>query len=569
MAENTAEQKEATDQTEANKEEVTSAADVMLSIVKTSKAFKMYLANNPLLHRFLEELKIKLGRHLEKYNELKLDIDQFELRCKGKGVYENRDPKDSIAFKMYSDGIRSLIFSEGIEEKEITDFLEIIGKDRPSDMDDDIVTLLWMRELPHVTYILAEDYLEFDAGGTGPANISSQQENIKGLYRSIPSVLETLPSSMLIPQNIISLLEDEIVWLKKAKELEEKRNALEEVVQVLFAILSVEKDSTVFGEFVDITVNLIGNLFHSGDINYALALIKFLTELSNSENLSPDHKGKLTKAISGAVSGDTIKDLIGIIDTTDKIKADSLKEFLLHVGKDAIKPICELLGTVQKMEMRKVIIDALVELGKDSPGAFFPFLTDKRWYLARNAVVILRRIGNPASLEPVSKLMYHKEPRIRKEVLLTLEAVSDPKAKTLILKFLQDEIVALRIYALKVLATTGFQGALKPILEIMDSKEFGEKDIAEKKALFEASGELGGDEIVHRFKYMLMKRYWFNKAREKESVMLAVTGLRKVKTDAAIKAMEEASSTKKDEIKTIITQGLRSITAEKAKVPAK
>ena len=163
--------------------------------------------------------------------------------------------------------------------------------------------------------------------------------------------------------------------------------------------------------------------------------------------------------------------------------------------------------------------------------------------------------------------MYHKEPRIRKEVLLTLEAASDLKAKTLILKFLQDEIVALRIYALKVLATPRFQGALKPILEIMDSKEFEEKDIAEKKALFEASGELGGDEMVPRFKYMLMKRYWFNKAREKESVMLAVTGLRKVKTDAAIKAMEEASSTKKDEIKTIITQGLRSIIAEKAKVP--
>src|SRR3989337_187455 len=183
-----------------------------------------------------------MGSHLAKYSELKLDIDQFELRYKGKTVYENRDPKDSLAFKIYSDGIRSLIFSEGMEDKEISDFLEIVGKDRPSDIDDDIVTLLWMKDLPHVTYILAEDYLEFDTSHAGPTAPTSQQENIKGLYKAIPTLSEVVPTPMLIPQNILSLNEDEISWLKKAKELDEKRNPLDEVVQILFSILSVEKD---------------------------------------------------------------------------------------------------------------------------------------------------------------------------------------------------------------------------------------------------------------------------------------------------------------------------------------
>ena len=49
MAENTAEKKETTEELpqEVSKEEVASAAEVMLSVVKTSKAFRMYLANNP------------------------------------------------------------------------------------------------------------------------------------------------------------------------------------------------------------------------------------------------------------------------------------------------------------------------------------------------------------------------------------------------------------------------------------------------------------------------------------------------------------------------------------------
>ena len=573
MAENTAEKKETIEAPppEVSKEEVASAAEVMLSVVKTSKAFRMYLANNPLLHRFLDDLMARLTSHIGKYGELKLDIDQFELKCKGKTVYESRDPKESLAFKMYSDGIRSLIFSEGIEGKEVTDFLEIIGKDRPSEVDDDIVTLLWMKDLPHITYILAEDYLEFDAKGQagsgeeGPA----QQEKIRGLYKEIPPEIEKLQTPTLIPQNIISLTEEEIEWLKTARELDEGRNALDEVVQVLFSILSVEKDFTVFGEFIDITVNLIGNLLHSGDIMYAVSLISFLRELSQNEKLSPEHKDRLVKALEGTVSGDTIKDLQGILDTTDKIKPDHLKDLIRLIGIAAIRQICDLLGMVQKTEMRKVLIDALVEIGKDCPEKFYPFLGDNRWYLVRNALHILRRISDPASLEPVSKLIYHKEPRIRKEVLLYLEGSSDPKAMPYLFKFLQDEVTALRMYALKVLVRSGFRGAVKPVQDIATSKEFGDRDISEKIAIFEALGELGSDELIPMFEEMIMKNYWFNKAKEKESVILAASALRKVKTDAAVKLLEDAGKVKKSEIKTVITQALRSIAAEKAKVITK
>ncbi|MBI4745595.1 MAG: HEAT repeat domain-containing protein, partial [Deltaproteobacteria bacterium] len=305
------------------------------------------------------------------------------------------------------------------------------------------------------------------------------------------------------------------------------------------------------------------------EIVYAVTLISFLRELSRDEKLSPDHKERLIKALEGTVSGDIIKDLEGIVDTTDKIKPENLKDLILLFGKAAIRQICDLLGIVQKMEMRKVIIDALVEIGKDCPETFYPFLGDNRWYLVRNSLHILRRISDPGSVEPVSKLIYHKEPRIRKEVLLYLEGALDPKAMAYILKFLQDDVAALRIYALKILARSGFKGAVKPVLDIAASKEFGYRDISEKKAIFEALGELGSDELIPMFEEMIMKSYWFNKAKEKESVMLAASALRKVKTDAAVKVLEDAGKVKKKEIKTIITQALRSIAAEKAKVTTK
>lgn len=567
MAESAAEHIEATEQPEISKEESSSASEVVHLILKTSKAFKMYLPNNPLLARFLDDLKASLSRHLGIYGEIKLDMDQFSLRYRGKNIYESRDPKDSLAFKMYSDGIRSLIFSEGIEDREIYDFLEIVGKDRPGEADDDIVTLLWAKDLPHITYILAEDYLEFDTAGSGQANSGSQQESIKGVYKSVPPS-PPVPTPIMIPQNILVLSDEEISWIKTAKDIDENRSPLAEVINIISSILAVEKDPAVFNEFVDIISNLIGNLIHSADVGHSVTLIRFLNNLSKDETIPPSHRERLRKSMDSAVSDDIIKDLEGIIATEDKITPGDLKDFLALFGVSNIKSICELLGNVQKMEMRKVIIDALVEIGKGSPQSFFPFLTDRRWYLVRNAVLILRRIADPVSLEPVSRLIHHSEPKIRREVLTYLESSQDPRAKTYILKYLHDDVGYLRLHALKVLASSKLQGLLKPVLEMTTSKEFDHKDMAEKKATFEAIGELGSDEMIPLFREMILKRYWFNKSKEKESVICAVAGLRKIRTDAAVKVLEEAAAVKSERFRTFINKAIRIISIEKEKVRA-
>ena len=52
-------------------------------------------------------------------------------------------------------------------------------------------------------------------------------------------------------------------------------------------------------------------------------------------------------------------------------------------------------------------------------------------------------------------------------------------------------------------------------------------------------------------------------------MVLAVSGLRKVKTDAAIRALEDGAAVKKDEIRAFIAQGIRAVTTEKAKAATK
>ncbi len=548
---------------ETSREELATATEVMLAMVKTSKGLKMYLPNNPLVTRFIDELMGKLNRHLAAHGDFKLDIDQFELRYKGKVIYENREPKESIAFKMYVDGIRYLVFSEGIEEYEVCDFLDIVGKDRPGDVDDDIVTLLWEKNLPHLTYILAEDFLEFDGSGT-MGGVASQQEKISGIYSSI-SGLPVSPPISIVPQNILVLTDEEAEWLKKAREADEKRKPLDEVIQIITSILIGEKDQDIFAEFVEILAKLAENLIKSEETGYALNLVRFMGNLAKNEHIPAGKREQIAGSFATIFSRDAVESLARIIDKTETISPEEFSELLHIFGKPSISRTCELLGLVEKMKMRKVIIQALIEIGHDTPEFFAPYLSDPRWYVVRNMAFILARIADPRSLEAVVKVLSHRELRVRKEVLNYLERTPDQKAKNYLLKFLRDDSSVLRIRALQVLAHARCAFALKPIAAMAASEQFLERGTDEKKAAYEALGDLGGDQMLPTFRELIMKKYWFNTAKEKEDVFCAVAGLARIKSEGALRVLEEAHASKSDEMRDMIGQASETLAAEIAR----
>jgi len=359
----------------------------------------------------------------------------------------------------------------------------------------------------------------------------------------------------------MTLNEEEAVFLRKAREAEEIRKPLDEVVQILTSILIGEKDPGSFGDFLGITAKLTDDLANGGEIIYALSLIRFLGNLATNENIPPSNRAMIETVLGGILSERTMKVLVRTIDDTDLITPEALLELLHLFGRPSLTKICGLLAQVEKMKMRKVIIQVLIDIGHDTPEVFYPYLADQRWFVVRNMLFILTKIGNPAALDHVVQLISHKEPVVRREVFNFLEKIPDVKAKNYLVKFLRDESSAIRIRALQVLASTGSSFALKPISAIAASEQFVEKELVEKKTVYEAMGTLGSDQMIPLFREMLMKKYWFNKVKEKESVICAVSGLIRVRSEAAVKLLEEARAVKGDELRGVITEALESISA--------
>ena len=538
-------------------QEISSAKDLLHSLLRTAKGLKMYLPNNPVLIKFTRDLDRKMAAHIALYGDLELEVGLFILTYKAFTLYQNEDPKESLAFRMFSDGIRLLRFEAGVEARELTDFLEIVGFERPNCHDDDIVTRLWEVALPHVTYLLAEDFDDFDLDEEEETDLVSQRDAIALIFADLAELSDTPTGE--IPKQLLMLTAEEVEWLREVKLNEAQRNPLDDVVAILSAILAGSKEPELFADFIVIVGNLSVNLLLAGETGTSLRLIRILDRSLKQGNPSPEHRQLILKALAGVLCEKSIGALQLTLDGRDSFSQEELRELLQILGLPAIGPICELLGRVEKLKMRKVIIEVLVGLGGNDPQVFAPFLSDPRWFLVRNVVLVLSQLDTPVALEMIAGLISSKEPRIRKEVLGFLERSPDPKAKNYLLKFLRDESSALRIRALQILAREKQNFALKPALSIAAADDFKTRDLAEKKAVYESLAELDAEQMMPVFREMLRKKRWFRKNVDKDTAVCAVSGLLKIMNHESLRLLHEARKHHSPEIRGVIEQAISAI----------
>lgn len=549
---------EASQPEELSRSEVALATDVMLAMVKTSRGIRMYQSNNPVLENFFQELVGRMTSMLDQYGEYRLDVDRFELRYKGHQVYENSDPKESMAFRMYSDGIRSIVFSSGVQGGELKDFLDVVNMSTSTSVDDDIVTRLWDLGLPHLSYILEEDYHEIDrqidehlSGGGGTGIIpSALLHNLSSLATGIQGV----------PGQLITLTEDDMASLKSLVAAEEQFQPLEASARILSVIISGTAEDELFAKFLDIYLKLAGNLFVSGEIRVALKMFAFLQRRATAAETPEPRKQELLQALGRLWSGDVLKGLSGAIDTKEKISADELRSLSMMIGRSTPSALCELLGLVENMKMRKVLLDTTTDFARERPQILLPFLKDSRWYLVRNIVFILSQLRSTALLDQVLTLVTHREVRVRKEVLKYLLTVPDPKAKPYILKFLRDEAPSMRIMALQLMGRARLHIALNPLIDFAASDVFEAMDISVKKAVYEAIAGIGAEKVLPLFKTMLTKKYHFQRAREREAVICAAAALQKIPGDESMRMLNEALRSKAREHHEVLSSAIDRLT---------
>jgi hypothetical protein len=208
-----------------------------------------------------------------------------------------------------------------------------------------------------------------------------------------------------------------------------------------------------------------------------------------------------------------------------EVHSEPILQYLRFLTKQAIDPLCLLLGDLGSGKWKKAICDQVVELCREEIQPLNKFLSDRNPLLVCHILTILGRSGNPSTVKYLGHLVTHEDLKVREETLQVLNKFGED-GKDLIQKFLRDSVSGIRAKAALLLARNAKADAVKPLTEIILSEDFYKRDYEEKASFFRALGETGSKEVLPILKKIARKRRWFQKARWNEMRQCATNTLK-------------------------------------------
>jgi HEAT repeat protein len=562
--------------TEAD-EELLLARDLTSALIKTIKAFRFYPSDNPTLKGFRDQLLKKFQFFLNKYQSFVIQIGEYDISYKGKIIYENRDIKACLAFLLYKDGLRELRFTKGLEEWEVQGMIDIIrGSDSMNQLEDDVVTLMWERDFVHVGYLATDEFLE-ETPVVIPENVDQFRKNLilKPLVPHVEmdmvdeesddgiSLEEFLskaveePPAVAANRSLYFLTPKEVDGLRREVEAETDPAFVLNILDLLFEIIALEREPESYQDTAVIILKILDAFLTLGEFQKATDLLKRIYIILKTHELKDWQIGIIRKLIIEAGEEKRIDRIGRLIEEEAGIRLEDAHSYLLLLQKNAIPPLIQLLGKLKNSKTRRMVCDALAEIGKNAIDLFVPFIDDRRWYLVRNIVYILGRIGKEQAFPYLQKTFHHEEVRVRRETVQAFGLIGGPKTVGFLIRAITDSDVRIRSMAAVNLGKIGKTTGLIPLLEVVQTKDFQKNDPTEIKAFFDAIGMIASNEALPVLRQLLEKKSWFGRGKTDDVRIGAARALAMIGTAEAKAVLESGRQSKDEAIREACTRASR------------
>jgi HEAT repeat protein len=503
-------------------EELTMVRNIIQAVLKAKKILKMYPGNNPIYIKTLKEVSSRFDEFFLHEDMLQLSIGKNDIFYDSESVYHNPEKQDNIALLFFKDGLRELTFKNGLTAEETEDFIKIIALDFEREaIEEDIVTLLWEKDFENIQYI-SEDLFLSDAD-----NYEKEAMNKLQQQTSAPDIIQEIHAGTFGEEEgvkseiILPVTDDDIRCV-----LEEFQNHTQDKINKYFSMLfafyaEVEKEQE-YHDIVNYFMTAIEFSIMKGNLDAVVDVQSKLKHLIDDEKTDEGIRGCAAKLLS-FTGGYSIIELIGnILNGSRKIEENVFRNFVGFLDTNAILPFMKILGELKAIHTRRLVIDALVYLGKKDMSFFYKGLNDRRWYVVRNIVYILRKIGDERAVTYLLKPLEHEDIRLKKEIIRTLGELGGDKALRALERCLQDNNTDARKAALNALGNMGTAEARQIIKEQISGKPFKRKSFDEKKKYFEALANWKDSDVYDFLVKLLAKRSFFFSSKDYDNKACAV-----------------------------------------------
>ena len=175
-----------------------------------------------------------------------------------------------------------------------------------------------------------------------------------------------------------------------------------------------------------------------------------------------------------------------------KIVVEKVEDF----GVESIPYLMDLLKDSEDREVRFSLLKIIQGIGSGALEVVRKYLGDKRWYVRRNAVLILGNIGNEEVLEDIYALKDDHE-QVQIEIIRNLRHMLKDKSESYLLYFLDSNYPEVQKYAVSVLAPMVTEEGVTALNKRLLINKFSKGDGVEiKKQICKILADKGSSQSV-------------------------------------------------------------------------
>jgi len=210
---------------------------------------------------------------------------------------------------------------------------------------------------------------------------------------------------------------------------------------------------------------LFGDALATGQMQRALDLTDELRRLAADPAIHPAVSAAIA-AVLGRFASESIPRILQSPATAEETAA-SLRELVSRLGAAATAGLLQALTVEKDKSRRRKLFDLLVSLGPDIVPETRRLLQDKRWFVVRNMVALLRGVEDRSSLAEIRRCADHEDIRIRLEAIKTLLAFDPSVPKALLEKAINDKDPKIAEAAVTLTGQYGIREARDPLIRIL------------------------------------------------------------------------------------------------------
>jgi HEAT repeat protein len=545
--------------------EVSGWVTLMLRSIKTCR---LYDAANPNVSRFREELADATSRLLDRCGTLRLDVRPAALEWEGQPVFQSQTRDDNLAGVFHRDGVRALTLMPGMAHEEVQGLLDgILRVTGPTPVDDDLVTLLWEANLPHVQIAAVPLEGDVDEGGEEEGSEQGPRMPWPGEVRVAPVPARASSQEIELAtrsddwDSMDGGADPEIVFAEldqhAAEHLERVRQErgdppggtlLGEAAALLEDAWEAGATAEDRGELAAFVPRVLREAIAQGEWRVASVALGLWRSGAPADPAPALLDG--LRDTGAAVTAHAVASL----DRKGDAELEAFLEFASSLGAAAAPWLMGVLADSQRRRVRQPLARVLAELVRETPDVLLPWLSDERWYVVRNVVHIYSQVGGRSAARLVKAVLEHPEARVRREAVEVLAHAEPAEARPLLLGMLAGSEPRLVVAILRCLAADAHADVTGHLLAMFEDPGFENRSDEERRAVLSVLATRG-DAVLPTLERALQRGGLFSKGDDARRQAIAFC-LARIGTAAAREALDRGAHSVKAGVRKACTLAL-------------